>query len=176
MSRIIMIDSVGNEIEGLIDNIQSIPDMDIKQIQCPLDTSQSILISTSKQRIETSVTFDDASVRIYIVFSVFTNFKDFENTTISDVATISVLRGSSQSVFLGSAHMRIVLDSRTELESPSLLGNYSQVLNVGSKQFEDVYSNDSLDGFHTVYFNFDQGILGFRNRLNNTMYTLERIE
>jgi hypothetical protein len=147
-------------------------------VKCLEDSLQIINVSAEIQTITTSIKIPEVDIQFNIRYRVSPYLSSYDDQLVLDVANITTKRISiSDPDFVNPIpQITIVLDERTwpiDVLNPTLpVSSFS----INMKEFSDVYTNTIGVDVIEIYYNFDQGIIGFRDKTTETLYGFERFE
>ena len=97
---------------------------------------------------------------------------DYESVRIADLISITYDNLQPQSVKGFYPDIFIVADERLRVGDFPNADQSTPVFTINGKTFTDVYSNEDDDTF-VVYFNFEKGIVAFKDKITGISYALK---
>ena len=146
----------------------------IASILCPFDSTVLVPYYSENEVIQVNFTNDSLNISVNFIFNAAYRREMEMVTSQSDLAGFHL---TSQHLDV-NAHVTSVIVHKSG-QTPLVLNNYFDSLELGSKTFNAVYSNYPLPQQPSnikIYMNHEMGILGFEESVDGPLWVFDRFE
>lgn len=178
-SIVVFKDSLGNEIMGEISEfVSSFSSVFSHNVTCLESTNETFKVKSRNEYLRKIIFFHDINLKFEVRYRVATNLKKYTDNLVFDMARISAMQiVSDDPDFANPIPLLVVLiNERNSLEILYNPVAPTPLYSIHSIEYNEVFTNTSGVDVIEIYYNFEKGLIGFKEKSTGILYGFDRFE